>query len=286
MSASLRFSASEKKMPGSMTSLLIVLLLNLAQPLESPAAPSPQQLPAEAPVAQTQVPPLQETPPPAWERPQPESKADLPDYFKAHQQAWEDPPEGSAASSSDQNDQNAASGGLTSVTLRSLSVLFLLCAEVIIFGGYLLRRFARKTPLLAGQGSRAGARAYPSESPRLPALRQEWRPGAPARRYPSSPSALSPNSMRNLLNENWIPLQRARIPQMNIDPRPRAAFSPNCAATSLRLPNRIQNCPPCVVIFNAFRNSCKTAPRTAMSSRPFAIALLLSLALSGFAFAQ
>jgi len=74
---------------------------------------------------------------------------EVPEYFKAHQQAWDEAPGGSTAAPSATPAKTSEKGWNTYIP-RTLMGLCMVCG-MILLGGVLFRKYGRNTPLLAGQ---------------------------------------------------------------------------------------------------------------------------------------
>lgn len=150
--------------------LLILLCLAAAVPMAAPqegSAPAPDEAPAPPTDFRETAPPqwqdtgaasASEAKPEAEPAPEPPNGAgsgppaqELPAYFRAHQQIWEETPAPAAAPVDEPASmRNLLTSDATNYFLRVVAILFILCG-VIILGGYLVKRFGKRTPLLAGQ---------------------------------------------------------------------------------------------------------------------------------------
>jgi flagellar biogenesis protein FliO len=76
-------------------------------------------------------------------------KADVPDYFKAHQSAWDEDAVAPAPGAPVVKPAASAGEGLRGTAMRAAMYLCVLCG-LIILSGFLLKKYGKNTPLLAG----------------------------------------------------------------------------------------------------------------------------------------
>ncbi len=95
---------------------------------------------------QEPTPAYQETAPPPVDT---TTAKEVPQYFKAHQKAWDESPGGSTDAASATPAKTGEKGWNTYIP-RTIMGLCLVCG-MILLGGVLFRKYGRNTPLLAGQ---------------------------------------------------------------------------------------------------------------------------------------